>query len=432
MVANNNPQKTGKGAPVEHRMTDARFLQSEGKTQMEIAEILGVTDRTVRNYLKTPPRERIKPVRISKLDPYREYIQRRVDDNPGVNGELILDSLRKMGYTGKRTVLKDYLTILRRQKYQSTVIRYETEPGFQAQVDWVEFGMQSINGKCRKLYAFTMTLGYSRLPFVRFTTDMKSSTVLACHVEAFHYYGGVPAEILYDNMKTAWVYDGERWRPNKRLAAFACHYGFIPRRCQVRRPETKGKVERFNQYLEDNFFAGLERRDFMLDELNEAVLSWIERIKMNKISGIGESRADRFDRERSFLRQLPDTAFDCRDAITLIVLRESCVTWKTNRYSVNPSLVGREVILRPSIFASTADIFSEDTFIKTIALENEGAMRRVIDPVDRDEIRKRWEIDRARQTRLRYPKKVTVESRAFEVSVRNPACYDALIPGGGL
>ncbi len=419
---------------MEHRMMDARFLQAEGKTQMEIAEILGVTDRTVRNYLTKEPRERIKPVRVSKLDPYKEYLRRRVEDNPGINGELVFESLRKMGYTGKRSVLKDYLTKLRRDCYQLAVVRYETEPGFQAQVDWVEFGTRMVNGKRRKLYAFTMTLGFSRLPFVRFTTDMTSATLLACHMEAFKYFGGVPTEILYDNMKTAWVYDGERWRPNKRLAAFACHYGFIPRRCQVRRPETKGKVERFNQYLEDNFFAGieLERSKFILDELNESVLSWIERIKLNKVNGLGESRAERFERERDCLKANPESPFDCRDAITLVVSRESCITWKTNRYSVDPSLIGREVIFRPAVFAASADIFAEDAFIKTVALESEGAMRRVIDSADRDEIRRRWEKDRERQTKLRFPKQRIKDTKVVDVFVRSPAFYDALIPGGCL
>ena len=54
-----------------------------------------------------------------------------------------------------------------------------------------------------------MLLGYSRRPFVWFTTCMKSPVLLACHVKAFEAFGGVPHEILYDNMKTAWLYDGE-------------------------------------------------------------------------------------------------------------------------------------------------------------------------------------------------------------------------------
>lgn len=417
---------------MEHRMMDARFYQAQGMTQMEIAEALGVTDRTVRNYLSERPRPRIKPNRPSKLDPFREYVRTTIELNVGMNGELIYDSIRKMGYAGKRSVLKEYITKIRRNTERQAVIRFETEPGFQAQVDWVEFGKQIVDGKLQKLYAFTMVLGYSRFPFVRFTTDMTSATLLACHEMAFQHFGGVPSEILYDNMKTAWIHDGEKWRPNRRLGAFACHYGFVPKRCQVRRPETKGKVERFNQYLEDNFFAGLALDSHSLDELNESVIAWVERIKKNKISGLVETREARFDHEKRFLKPVIATPFDVRDSVTLIVNRESCITWKTNRYSVPPSLIGLEVVLRPSVFGKTAEIFAEGKIVRSITLEEEGALQRIIDPIDRAEIRKRWEQDRALQTKLRFPKQRIAETKTADVYVRSPAFYDTIIPGGAL
>jgi transposase len=181
---------------MEHRMMDARFYQAQGMTQKEIAEALGVTDRTVRNYLSERPRPRIKPIRKSNLDPFRDYVRSTIEQNIGMNGELIYDSIRKMGYAGKRSVLKEYITKVRRDNERQAVIRFETEPGFQAQVDWVEFGKQMVDGEPRKLYAFTMVLGYSRLPFVRFTTNMASATLLACHEDAFRHFGGIPAEIL--------------------------------------------------------------------------------------------------------------------------------------------------------------------------------------------------------------------------------------------
>lgn len=417
---------------MEHRMMDARFYQAQGMTQLEIAAALGVTDRTIRNYLSERPRPSIKPIRRSKLDPFREYVRTTIEMNTSMNGELIYDSIRKMGYTGKRSVLKEYITKIRRDTDRQAVIRFETEPGFQAQVDWVEFGKRVVDGKLRELYAFTMVLGYSRFPFVRFTTDMTSATLLACHEMAFQHFGGVPSEILYDNMKTAWIHDGEKWRPNKRLAAFACHYGFVPKRCQVRRPETKGKVERFNQYLEDNFFIGLAWDSYSLDEVNDSVIAWIERIKDNKISGLGETRKARFDHEKRFLRPIIETPFDVRDSVSLIVNRESCITWKTNRYSVPPSLIGLEVVFRPSVFGKTADIFAEEKLVRSITLEEEGTGRRIIDPVDRAEIRKRWEKDRARQAKLRFPKQRIGEIKTADVYIRSPSFYDALIPGGAL
>ncbi len=417
---------------MEYRMLDARVLQGQGHTQKEIADILGVTDRTVRNYLSNFPRERKKPNRASKLDPFKADIRSRIETKPNANGEVIYQSIRKMGYTGKRSVLKEFITKVRRETESSAVIRYETEPGFQAQVDWVEFGKQWVDGSFRKLYAFTMVLGYSRLPFVRFTTNMTSATLLACHQDAFQFFGGVPAEILYDNMKTAWIYDGEAWRPNKRLASFAVHYGFTPKRCRVRRPETKGKVERFNQYLEGNFFESLEKTSFTLNELNESVRLWIDSIKGNKISGLTSSRAERHEEEKPYLKPITVAPFDVRDAIPLLVNRESCITWKTNKYSVNPRYMGLEVMFRPDVFGTNAELYAEGTLLRSISLEAEGSMKRVIYPEDREAIRKRWEQDRERQRVFRFPKRRVLEKKVVDVEVRSPATYDQFIPGGSL
>ncbi len=85
-------------------MLEARILQGQGYTQIQIANILGVTDRTVRNYLSTFPRERKKPIRQSKLDPFRDQIRARLDDNPFINGEILYESILKSGYTGKRSM----------------------------------------------------------------------------------------------------------------------------------------------------------------------------------------------------------------------------------------------------------------------------------------------------------------------------------------
>lgn len=186
------------------------------------------------------------------------------------------------------------------------VIRFETVPGYQAQVDWKEFGRKTVDGKEKKLYAFTMILGYSRMLCIRFTTDMKSDTVLSCHIMAFRYFGGVLRTILYDNMKTVFVADSDGvFHPQKGLLSLASHYGFTPERCRVRRPQTKGKVERTIGYLDNNFWGRMEGSDVELERLNEDVRCWIDAIKERPIREIGESRSERFGRERGELLPTP-------------------------------------------------------------------------------------------------------------------------------
>jgi transposase len=260
----------------EHRMLDARILQARGYTQVQIAEMLHVTDRTVRNYLKNMPRGRKRPVRASKVDPYKSLIAEVLEENPLYNSEILFDRLVRLGYTGKKSILKHYVAGVRRKLLTQAVMRFETEPGLQAQVDWKEFGRQIVDGRYTKLYAFVMVLGYSRKAFVRFTTGMDTPTLLACHLLAFAYFGGVPWEILYDNMKSAFLCDSQgTWRATKRLSAVAAHYGFTPKRCQVRRPETKGKVERTIGYLDGNFWPRMDQSNMSVAELNGKVNDWL-------------------------------------------------------------------------------------------------------------------------------------------------------------
>jgi transposase len=187
----------------EHRMLHAKQLQARGLKQWQIAAELNVTERTVRNYLKADLEHRVRKRRTSKLDPYKPIIEGIMNENPFFNNVVLQERLERQGYGGKISIVRDFTRGIRKQLTTQAVLRYETEPGHQAQVDWKEFGKQTIDGTERKLYAFVMTLGYSRKTFVRFVTSMKESVLLACHVRAFEYFGGTVERILYDNMTTA-------------------------------------------------------------------------------------------------------------------------------------------------------------------------------------------------------------------------------------
>ena len=101
-------------------------------------------------------------------------------------------------------------------------------------------------------------------------------------------------------MKSAFHCDSEgTWRPAKRLCVVAAHYGFTPRRCQVRRPETKGKVERIIGYLDGNFWPRVEGQNLSLAELNSQVTGWLADIDAKPLPDFAESRHQRFLREKA-------------------------------------------------------------------------------------------------------------------------------------
>ena len=106
--------------------------------------MLGVTDRTIRNYLRYPPSPREKPKRTSLLDPYKPFIESIIKEQPYYNCVLLYERLKRRGYLGKISILRDYVAKVRTQVVAEAVIRFETEPGQQAQVDWKEYRSRSI------------------------------------------------------------------------------------------------------------------------------------------------------------------------------------------------------------------------------------------------------------------------------------------------
>ena len=142
-----------------------RNLKEMGMSNREIARELGVSRNTVNRMLKkTRIQEKKKRHRGPKLDPYREKIRSLIDDH-NLSAVRILEEIRKTGYNGGYTILKDYCNKLQKDRRIQAVYRYETKPGKQSQVDFGEFGYIDTDGKRRKLYAFSMILGYSRMRY---------------------------------------------------------------------------------------------------------------------------------------------------------------------------------------------------------------------------------------------------------------------------
>ena len=403
-------------------MHDAQMMKRQGMKISQIAEALGKSERTIYYYLSEPPRPRKKREYTSKLDPYKTYIDTILEDDPTFNREVLLRNLRKQKYEGGITILRDYAASKAEDVSRKAVIRFETEPGYQAQVDWKLLGSCLVDGKYQKLYAFVMVFGYSRAPFVFHTTSMDQATFLMCHVLAFTYFGGVPEEILYDNMKTAFIYSTEdgRWRPNKHLMSLAVHYGFTPRRCQIRRPQTKGKVERFIHYYENNFWIECKNHNVILDEINETVVAWIKDISIKPIQGLGESRRKRFDHEKNFLTSLPQSAFDCRRPQPVRVSRESMVRIHNNWYSVPPCYIGKELTLRIDPLSHCAEISWNDEIVRSVIAVSEHRNQRYYLQEHQAALIALWQ----KQFRSPAPRKKNIPSA--EVTIRSPHEYEQL------
>lgn len=252
-------------------------LYRQGISISEIARRTGHDRKTIRAILQMPlmAKPAARQPKPRKIDAYIPYLEKRMA--AGVfNSQKLFQEIQAMGYTGKDRQVRHFLQPYRQAQHRQATMRFETEPGQQAQVDWGAFGTIIHEGRQRRLYAFVMTLGWSRAMYLEFTVSADIAWWLRCHLHAFHYLGGLPQEILHDNLKTAVLSrtaDGHiHWHP--RYLDFAQYYGFRPRACQPYRAQTKGKVESGIRYLRGNFWPGLSFTD--LPDLNQQARLWLD------------------------------------------------------------------------------------------------------------------------------------------------------------
>lgn len=256
-----------------------RDLYRQGVSISEIARRTGHDRKTIRTVLREPltPPPKVRRPKLRKLDPYVDYLERRIAAGV-LNAQKLYQEIKTLGYPGGERQVRAFVHPYRQVQPPPATVRFETEPGQQGQVDWGAFGFIEHQGRRCRLYAFVMTLSWSRMMYVEFTVSMDITWWLRCHIHAFDYFGGSPQELLHDNLKTAVLTHGAagpiQWHP--RYLDFADYYGFRPRACQPYRAQTKGKVERGIRYLRYNFWPGLVYRD--LADLNHQCCHWLDTV----------------------------------------------------------------------------------------------------------------------------------------------------------
>ncbi len=338
-----------------------RDLFNEELSISEIARQTGHSRVTVRKYLNSQvphlPQKRAK--KPSKLDGHREYIISRLKEYP-LSANRIYREIQERGFTGKYTIVKDFVRKVRPKIGVPAVYRYETKPGIQGQVDWAECGYIDIDGEKRKLYCFTIVLGYSRMRYAEFTLRMDVYTLIQCHINAFQYFGGYPQELLYDNItqivkNRAPKSSDSTWNP--RFQDFFDHYGFIPRLCRPYRPQTKGKIERTVGFVKKDFFMGGRFTSFT--DLNFQLQKWLDRVNSIPNGTTHEIPTERFKLEN--LQQLGNIPpYHNRREENRKVARDSFISYLGNRYSIPYKYAGMDARLQISDSAFKVIIGSEE------------------------------------------------------------------------
>ncbi|MCK5784477.1 MAG: IS21 family transposase [Desulfobacterales bacterium] len=336
-------------------------LKNEGLNIQKISEKLQIAWKTVQKYLEDPDPPKNVINRPSKLDPFKEEIERLLAINEDVSAVVIKQRLDEMEFDGGITIVKDYLQTIRKKNPPQAFIRFESKPGEQIQIDWGHFGSLSYDGTNRKLYVLAVIECHSRMLYVEFTHSQKQEALHQCLINAFIFFGGSPGKIVVDNMLTAVTErQGSLIRFNERFLDFLRPFKTVPHACNVRAPQEKGKVENSIKYIRRNFWPLRTFTD--LGDVQTQALHWLDTVANKRIhQTTGERPEERLVRDK--LIPLPELLPDTKETSNLKVHKDFAVRFDGNIYSVPPWTVGKDVILKADFYRIT--IYYKDKRIAT-------------------------------------------------------------------
>ena len=322
--------------------------KKKGLSYSEIARKYNIDRRTAKKYCvsNVKPDYKYRNPRKRKIDEYAPYIDELLAEAPysAVRiQELVEEHFHtKIGYT----TIQEYVKKTKTKYNHQATVRFETMPGLQGQVDWgffENYTVTDVNGEEKKLYCFLMILGYSRMRYIEFVTDMSTQTLIKCHLNAFDYFGGYPDEILYDNMKQVVVKRLLKQKDstlNRTFEDFAGFFNFKPVLCRPYRGQTKGKIERTVRYVRENFMIGIKYKD--LEDLNKQAYVWCEKVNNKVHSTTNEIPKIRLIEEH--LTKVTRPYFI--DINSVRKVEKDCLfSYKGNKYSVPPKYIYRHVVV---------------------------------------------------------------------------------------
>jgi transposase len=312
-----------------------------------ISAELGVHHDAVRNAINADLFvSRGTQVRPTQLDPYKGLIAKILEDHPRLRATRIFQMIRARGYEGSVVQLRRYVHKTRPTQAEA-YLRLTTLPGEQAQVDWGHFGKIQVGSAKRTLWCFVFVLAWSRAMYARFMLDATLEAFMRGHVLAFEALGGVPREILYDNLKSVVLERaGDHIRFHPRILDLAGYYCFAPKPCAPYRGNEKGKVERLIQYLRHSFFAA--RQFSSVEDLNAQLQRWIAEVAhVRRAPGHadGHSVAARLADEQPRLLPLPEHAMPCGRVFGASSGKTPYVRFDLNDYSIPHTLVRKPLTL---------------------------------------------------------------------------------------
>lgn len=335
-------------------MKKNQLLDSENRINLaKLGREKGCDYRTIKKYLlsSTKPPESIEFKIKSKLDDLKNKILEKYDAGVPATGIFMLLK-RNYNYKGSYSLITRYLRSENKKRLHQAIIRFETEPGRQAQVDWKE-SLKFITKSNKRIdfNIFIITLGFSRKKYICVTETRDQLTVFKCLTESFFYFGGIPREILFDNMRS--ITDKSRTTYsevvyNDRFIEFTKEFGFKAMNCIAYRPNTKGKVESVARIL--NRLKAFSGEIESFEDIIRIVREFNEEINNEIHQGTKRRPNELFKKEKEHLLPLGNYYQDrvgefIEPVNRRIVSKESLYSYRGHKYSVSPKYIGKHVFI---------------------------------------------------------------------------------------
>lgn len=301
----------------------------------ELARIYECDRRTVKKYNEGYTKENIKRKKPSKLDEHKENIKSKLE-LPGATINGTYQYFKKNNDIGTYSNFYKYVKKekLKPPKNNKAHLRFETEFGKQLQFDWKEdLQMISKHGEIFEFNIFSATLGASRLHVFLYSKNKTRIDVERCLVKTFEYIGGVPKEILTDNMSS--IVNTQTCKFCNEFISFAKDMGTFAKNCKPRHPYTKGKDESANRFMSwlipyNNEFEDEKELIEIIQKINKEVNK-----QVNSTTGVAPIML--YEKEKEYLQPLPNKDIInqySKDSIRVKVSNESLFYYKGKRYSV--------------------------------------------------------------------------------------------------
>jgi transposase len=329
---------------------EVQLLRSAGHKQREVAEITGVSERSVR---RIEGEERVEGFddasavrkrgvgRPSKVAAFEGTVAAWLEKDPDVMTLELLRRAREDGYEGGKSAFFALVKRLR-PKPRRPIVRFEGLPGEFAQHDFGQVDVRFIDGTTTRIHFFASRLKWSRWVGVTRVADQRVESLLRSLVEHYAGMGGVPLLSVFDRPKTVaieWKKDGTVTKYNQTFIEVMGQLGVGVEVCWPYRPQQKGSVENLVGWVKGSFFK--QRRFVDLDDLDRQLTAWLEDVNCKRpCRATGVPPIERMPEEHARMRPLRIQPEELYLPIPIQVGPTGYVVHDSHRYSMPPAAIG--------------------------------------------------------------------------------------------